>query len=76
VTSEDQAVTSIWRRYAFNKCQGFLGRLFGHKYQARFDVKTPNATIKAYDTAFVKALQTRVYRGDVCKRCGNTVNTK
>lgn len=58
-----------------NKCVGIFGWLFGHNFRARFDIRQPSIHATG-GVAFMKALQIRIYRGDVCKRCGNLVNEK
>jgi len=67
---------NIWAGYASTNCKGIWGWLFGHKYRARFDSSLPkNRDIKG-TTKYMEACKTKIYRGDVCKRCGNNVNTQ
>ena len=61
------------------ECQGLMGRIFGHKYQARFDYETSipvgitELTVLAFGPD--NCLESKeTYRGDVCVRCGNIIN--
>lgn len=63
-----------------NKCQGFFGWLFGHKYQARYDSwrkSGPSTITKANAYNFADLLEASkakeekdAYIYDVCVRCG------
>lgn len=56
-------------------CDGLVGMIFGHRYEARWDTVTPPTPVWGYLTAFDReAIKDRTYRGDVCRRCGNVVN--
>ena len=58
-----------------NDCSGFVGRFLGHKYEARYDSILPGSIkFKHGSIAAIEATKDRVYRGDVCKRCGDIVN--
>ena len=55
-------------------CQG-LGRIFGHKYRARFDSHVPSGLSgKGLYPEHIEASRTKVYRGDICLRCGNRID--
>lgn len=65
-------------------CQGILGRLFGHKYRPRYDVKErergvtfklpeftgPAIILSELIEATCKPLTDSTYVRDVCVRCG------
>ncbi len=68
------------------KCAGFFGWLFGHKYQARYDEQTKkglppetgNRQISGEDIpGILEAMCSResscTYVHDVCVRCGNVI---
>jgi len=62
-------------------CQG-IGRILGHKYEARYDRKPPQVNSPAgslvYASEMVRLIEAgtqRIYRGDVCTRCGHIVNS-
>ena len=55
-------------------CVGF-GRIFGHRYKARYDSSLPYGIKgKGLYPEHLEASRTKVYRGDVCVRCGRVVN--
>lgn len=62
------------------RCMGVTGWLFGHDYRARYD-KGPAGDVQMHwfrvqdlvDAA--EASKQITYRGDVCRRCGDVVNT-
>lgn len=60
-------------------CVGIFGRLFGHKFRARYSEGAP--TITSIDRASVhaaiqaiNATKSITYHGDVCVRCGLSIN--
>lgn len=60
-------------------CKGLFGRLFGHDYSARFSTTPPaKATLNSGSAQgvvmVVEAMTAKRYEGDVCRRCGHTVN--
>lgn len=58
------------------ECMSFLGHYFGHKYEPRYDTTLPgDLQFKHGSVAVIEAIKNSIYRGDVCKRCGDTVNT-
>ena len=58
-----------------DECIGIFGRIFGHKYEGRYDKSMPGGwEIEKGTTEALKAMRTIIYRGDVCSRCGDTVN--
>ena len=60
-----------------NDCCGIMGRIFGHNYKARYDTSMPGGwTIEKGSKEALLAMRTIIYRGDVCKRCGDIVNTE
>ena len=61
-------------------CQG-IGRILGHKYEARYDRMPGAVSIEPYGMVFaddvvkiIAAGEAKTYRGDVCVRCGHVVN--
>ncbi len=55
-------------------CQG-LGRVLGHKYRARFDSHIPpGLSGKGLFPQHIEASRTKVYRGDICTRCGSRLD--
>lgn len=59
------------------ECTGIIGHYFGHKYEPRYDTKLPgDVKFKSGTIAAIEALKDSVYRGDVCKRCGDIVNNE
>lgn len=62
------------------KCIGLAGRLFGHKFSARYSYGAPkfpgelNGEITAMGLARVlEASKPKTYECDVCERCGTIV---
>lgn len=66
------------------QCAGIFGRLFGHDYKARHSDAFPD-NMKGLKTGpfsgcatdyerMVAAYKDHIYHGDVCTRCGDTVN--
>lgn len=62
-------------------CLGFLGWLFGHKFQPRYSVEESKQLGGIYDAPlWISAPELpedaykRTYHGDVCVRCGKSVN--
>lgn len=63
-------------------CQGILGRIFGHKYRPRYDVKErerPRSypivsyTGPAGSLRDILVLEDSTYICDVCLRCGDRI---
>jgi hypothetical protein len=72
----DQSAAPTSRR-----CQGVVGRLFGHLHQPRFTTKTESFgwVAKLGGSNFFRQdippdVEERIYHGDVCSRCGSVVN--
>lgn len=63
-----------------NKCNGILGTLLGHKFRARYDewdeLEMPPCKVENIKGSFKTHFGTerKIYKGDVCKRCGTVVN--
>lgn len=67
-----------------NVCFGIAGYLFGHDYSPRITLAFPNGSIEMKKTSFdgtaagyermVNSWKNQHYHGDVCTRCGHTVN--
>lgn len=61
-------------------CKGLLGLFAGHKYVARYSTGAPmplgnfNGPPSGL-VAILEASKAKTYHGDVCTRCGHTVNT-
>ena len=53
-------------------CQGILGRLFGHKYRPRYDVKDTKPAVGEFYSGPVGEFRC-TYVCDVCVRCGATI---
>jgi hypothetical protein len=58
-----------------NKCLGFAGLLFGHKFEPRFSYGAP--TIESVEGSglfgvarLIEASKPATYHGEVCVRCG------
>ena len=64
------------------KCQGFMGRLFGHKFQPRYDMGASAlelGNIKTSAHAVLKLAERYrpyTYRGEVCARCGTFIDRR
>ena len=65
------------------KCIG-IGRLLGHNYQPRYDTTESPHEVDGWTIAMrsgfddlhsLLTLTTTTYRGDVCTRCGNRLDT-
>lgn len=61
-------------------CVGIVGRIFGHKYEARIstterhrDINLKADRAMAEDFRRMMTLFNRTYHGDVCTRCGGIV---
>ena len=54
-------------------CMGW-GLFFGHKYEARYDSIMPFCDLKGLYSSALEAVKNKVYKGDVCVRCGDVVN--
>ncbi len=59
-----------------NECSGFIGHFFGHKYSPRYDTKLPAAKSIYGGAVVLEAMKQKIYRGDVCNRCGDIVNNE
>ncbi|MGZ9731193.1 hypothetical protein ACXYCF_10940 [Enterobacter hormaechei subsp. xiangfangensis] len=62
-----------------DKCQGVLGKLFGHSYRpviTKGAVLAPNGlTVSGYQAKeLIDALRAETYCGLYCKRCGKVIN--
>ena len=72
-----------------NECVGFFGKMFGHKFRARYNKKTePGTSIEnwlgstklfAFPIDINKAVvdlqkKETTYIGEVCERCGKIIN--
>lgn len=67
-----------------DKCIGIMGKIFGHKFKARYDstsIMNPANRRSEYMTLAMgdKGLEllkdeTHTYKGDVCTRCGKIIN--
>lgn len=60
------------------KCDGLFGRLFGHRYEAQYDVRPPRECNFEKGSALamvqvIDALSAKTYQGSVCRRCGDRV---
>lgn len=56
-------------------CMGWVGKVLGHRFEARYSVEQPASKIDYTGPdpiAAIKASQVRVYECDVCVRCGKT----
>lgn len=60
-------------------CAGIIGRIFGHKYRARFSTHVAGVSEAVVKTALERGFNVsmpfnQVYAGDVCERCGDVAN--
>lgn len=61
-----------------NKCQGLMGRIFGHKFSAIFHrirdtTKERDAINDGYDFFTLIYPENKIYAGSVCQRCGKFI---
>lgn len=63
-----------------NKCSGIIGAIFGHKFVARYDRIPPDVEGGRYNSyaaeRLIKSATQRIYKGDVCTRCGIRIEVK
>jgi hypothetical protein len=66
-----------------SKCQGFFGKVFGHKFRPRYSAHAPVSLQESLirSVAFldepwriVRSMTSREYNHDVCERCGEISN--
>lgn len=61
-----------------SQCTGIFGRWFGHNFQARYSYGVPAITNVegrgALVIDLVEASKPTIYHGDVCTRCGLSIN--
>lgn len=58
------------------RCVGMLGRLFGHRFEARYSLGAPTGDIQGglYGAVeIINATKPKTYIHDVCVRCGKIV---
>lgn len=60
-------------------CTGILGRLFGHKYEARYSKSDSRPfTLQGVPAPFIaeimEASKSSTYHHDICCRCGHVVS--
>ncbi|VFS43800.1 Uncharacterised protein [Enterobacter cancerogenus] len=63
-----------------DKCQGVLGKLFGHSYRPAITRGSPSANLGAMEgsgSAIIQVINStrpETYHGIYCKRCGKVIN--
>lgn len=61
------------------ECVGLIGKVFGHKYEARYDSSDAHETNLSgcsVDEAvqFLEATKSHTYVCDICERCGDIIH--
>ncbi|KTH39039.1 hypothetical protein ASV25_11080 [Enterobacter hormaechei subsp. xiangfangensis] len=63
-----------------DKCQGILGKLFGHSYRPAITRGAPTANLGAMEGSIravigvINSTRPETYHGIYCKRCGKVIN--
>lgn len=63
-----------------DKCQGILGKLFGHSYRPAITRGSPTANLGAMEGSssavieVINSTRPETYHGIYCKRCGKVIN--
>lgn len=63
-----------------DKCQGILGKIFGHSYRAAVTKGAPNLSLKAIQASssviseMIDKTRPETFHGIYCKRCGKVIN--
>ncbi|POT26580.1 hypothetical protein C3433_13360 [Citrobacter freundii] len=63
-----------------DKCQGILGKIFGHSYRAAVTKGAPNLSLKSIQVSssviseMIDKTRPETFHGIYCKRCGKVIN--
>lgn len=71
----------VWRNMVNknDKCHGWFGKIFGHKYEHVYNTTMPydiKGNLNSHQLELILKQQNKTYIFSICKRCGHMIEVK